>query len=360
MDLVNLQVGRVILHEVFKRTDERLKVEPQYGVAIEALDGPALDALRDRIVAAMSRSDRCIEMTISKAEPESMVAVASSLVNADEPLYIIESRRVADLLAEAQRSRAIPGGILVVFTGSFGVPVQRLIGVIKAEVHTGFLRDVRDGRFALKFLDKLLLTPQTKLYKIGLFVEHEPAEPQLTEAWRAFIYDETMTVRDRYGAAQYFYDGFLGLTFPTSSARQTKQFHDLTKTFIQSMKIPEEDKVALHNALVTYLKVDQSPTVEVSAFANSYFGDPATQDSYETFMADKGFPDTAINKDLADVERALRLRRLVFRNQVRVIAPAEGFDNLIKIEAIDGEPKPNGEVMRWTRVTIKDRIANQE
>lgn len=77
-------------------------------------------------------------------------------------------------------------------------------------------------------------------------------------------------------------------------------------------------------------------------------------------MTGKGFPDTAINKDLTDVERSLRLRRLVFRNQVRVIAPAEGFDNLIKIEAIDGEPSPNGDVPRWTRVTIKDRIANQE
>lgn len=75
MDLINLHVGRVILHEVFKRTDERLKVEPQYGAGIEALDGPALDALRERIVAAMSRSDRCIEMTISKSEPASMVAV---------------------------------------------------------------------------------------------------------------------------------------------------------------------------------------------------------------------------------------------------------------------------------------------
>ena len=360
MDLVNLQIDRVILHEVFKRTDERLKVEPQYGAGIEALDGPALDALRERIVAAMSRSDRCIEMTISKSEPSSMVAVASTLVNTDEPLYITESRRVADLLAEAQRSRAIPGGIVVVFTGSFGVPVKRLVGVIKAEVHTGFQRDLRGGRFILKFLDKLLLTPQTKLYKIGLYVEQDPAQPKLAEAWRAFIYDETMTVRDRYGAAQYFYDGFLGLTFPTSSARQTKQFHELTKTFIQSMEIPEEDKVALHNALVTYLKVDQSPTVEVTAFATSYFGDPAIQDSYETFMTGKGFPNTAINKDLADVERSLRLRRLVFRNQVRVTAPADGFDNLIKIEAIDGELNPKGEVPRWTQVTIKDRIATQE
>lgn len=360
MNLINLQLGRVILHEVFKRTDERLKVDPQYGAGIEALDGAALDALRERIVAAMSRSERCIEMTISKSDAQSMVATAGGLANADEQLYVLQSRRVADLLAESQRSRAIPGGIVVVFTGSFGVPMKRVVGVIKAEVHTGFQRDVHDGRFILKFLDKLLLTPQTKLYKIGMFVEEASGHVNLAQAWRAFIYDETMTVRDRYGAAQYFYDAFLGLSFPASSARQTKQFHDLTKTFIQSMNVPEEDKVSLHNALVTYLKVDQSPTVEVTAFAASYFGDPAVQDSYATYMAGKGFPDTAVNKDLADVARSLRTRRLIFGNQVRVTAPAEGFDELVKIEAIDGEPDAQGNLPRWTRVIIKDRIANQE
>ena len=361
MDLMNLQVNRVILHEVFKRTDDRSKVQPEYGLAIEDLDIAALDALRERIVAVMSRSERCIEMTISKSEPTSMVAVASRLADADDKLYLAGSRSVADLLAEAQRSRTIPGGILVVFNGSFGVPMKRIVGIIKAEVHTGFQRELKDGRSILKFLEKLLLTPQTKLYKIGLFVEQDARADVLSTRWRAFLYDEMITVRDRYGAAQYFYDGFLGLTFPASSARNTKQFHDFTKTFIQALDVPEEDKIGLHNALVTYLKVDQSPTVEVTAFAASYFGDPVVQDAYEKFMGEKGFPDTAINKDLADVERALKLRRIVFRNQVRVTAPAEGFDNLIRIEVVSGDPaEPDGIPPRWTRVTIKDRIANQQ
>ena len=145
MDLMNLQVNRVILHEVFKRTDDRSKVQPEYGLAIEDLDIAALDALRERIVAVMSRSERCIEMTISKSEPTSMVAVASRLADADDKLYLAGSRSVADLLAEAQRSRTIPGGILVVFNGSFGVPMKRIVGIIKAEVHTGFQRELKDG-----------------------------------------------------------------------------------------------------------------------------------------------------------------------------------------------------------------------
>lgn len=359
MDLQNLAIERVILHEVFRRNDDRLRIQPLYGEELEALDAPALDALCDRVIAAMSRSDRCIEMTIANVAVNSMASVVSQLVDADDAVFIRHSRQVADFLADAQKSRAIPGGVVVAFSGSFGAPRKRIVGVIKAEVHTGFMRDQADGRFILKFLDKLLLTPQTKLYKIGLFVEHNPGAPTFDQGWKAYIYDEMMTVRDRYGAAQYFYEGFLGLAFPESSARHTKQFHDLTKNFIQSMGVPEEEKIALHNALVTYLKVDQSPTVEVTAFATAYFGDPELQDAYEKYMTHEGFPDTAVNKDLADVQSSLRTRRLVFRNQVRLIAPAEGFDDLIKIEVTDGEQNGNGEVPKWTKVTIKDRIAAQ-
>jgi len=361
MNLMNLQVGRVILHEVFKRDDEKKRVDPQYAAGIEVLSGGALDALRNRIVAAMSHSDRCIEMSITDSSPDSMVALASRLVDLDEPAYVLASRGVANLLANAQKTRAIPGGIVVTFTGTVGAPAKRILGVIKAEVHTGFLRDrEEDGTYVLKFLDKLLLTPQTKLYKIGLFIEQHPEAEDLASKWHAFIYDESMTSKDKYGAALYFYEGFLGLGFQESSARNTKRFHDFTKGFIQSLNVEEEQKVILQNALVTYLRADQSPTVEINSFANTYLPDAELRDSYERFMLEKGFPNNAVNKDLGDIERSLRMRKLVFRNQVRLIAPSQGFDNLVKIEVIEGDADQNGNLPEWTRITVKDRLSASE
>ena len=336
------------------------KPPPEYGVAIETLGDQALEALKARIWAAMSNSSRCVQMDIEKTDPASMVCLATKLVDADEPLFVTQSKNAADLLATAQTSRAFPGGILVVFTGLAGVPARRIVGVIKAEVHSGFTRDQTDGRLTLKFLDKLLLTPQTKLYKIGLFIEDKPTEQSIVERWIAYIYDETMTVQNRYGAAQYFYGSFLGLVFPESSARQTKQFHDLTKQFIQAMDVPEEDKIVFHNALVTYLRADQSPTVEVGAFSGTYFGDAAFRDSYQDFMTRKGFPNNAVNKDISDVSKSLHTRRLNFRNKVSISAPADGFADLLTIDPIAGTPSANGQVPEWTRVTIKARIANQE
>ena len=361
MELINLQLSRVMIHEVFQRADDRAQVPPRYGTALERLDADAIDALRNRVVSAIGSPAKCIQMAIQVGAAGSMCALAESLADADDVLFVQQSRLVADSLAVAQKSRNIPGGIVIVFSGSAGGPAKRLVGVIKAEVHSGFTREEQQGALALKFLKNLLLTAQTKLYKIGLFVEITPRAVQpLPAGWDAFVYDETLTLANRYGAAQYFYEGFLGTAFPESSARQTKQFHDLTKGFIRGMNIAEPEKAVLHNALVTYLKADQAATVSVTAFGQTYLATGDLQDAYREYMSAADFPMQAVNKDLSDVNNALRIRRLVFRNQVKVTAPAEGFDNLIQIQVIEHDQDGNELTPRWTQLTVKADITGQE
>ena len=61
MRLDNLQVHDVILHEVFRRGNDRETITPLYGEATEALGNEAKDALCDRIVTAMTSSTRCVQ-----------------------------------------------------------------------------------------------------------------------------------------------------------------------------------------------------------------------------------------------------------------------------------------------------------
>lgn len=361
MELIDLRLNRVIIHEVFQRTNDRTRVSPQLGTTLEHLDGDAIDALRNRIVSAMASPAKCLQMAIEKAGAGSMFSMAAQLADADEALFIDRSKNVADLLADAQKSRSIPGGILIVFSGSAGVPARRLIGVIKAEVHNGFTREQAGGILTLKFLKNLLLTAQTKLYKIGLFAETAPeATGEPLSRWSSYIYDEQLTLSNRNGAAQYFYEGFLGCKFMESSARNTKIFHDLTKKFIQGMDVPETERIVLINALVTYLKADQSPTVSTAAFGEAYLAEDEVRDAYARHMRDADFPVVAVAKDLTDVTTSLRLRKLIFRNQVRLTAPAEGFEDLVTIESVEGDAVAQGVPPRWTRITVKADISGQE
>lgn len=334
---------------------------PDYGTSLVTLNPQGVDAFCSRIMDAMGRASRALEMTIVQTDASSACLLADQLVDLDDALFVANSSAAANKLTSAQGRRGLPGGILVVFTGCAGHPSKRMVGFIKAEMHSGFTRQQNaNGSISFQFLTNLLLTPQTKLYKIGIFVESDPTATELQNEWRAFIYDDQISASNKLSAAQYFYEGFLGCAFPETSARQTREFHDYTKDFIKRIDLPEEQKIDLHNALVTYLKVDQTPTVQTSVFAQSYFDDPVLRDAYGQFMAQKGFPEAAIHKDLSDVATALRYRKVSFSNDIKLIVPADKFESMIRMEAIEGDVDGHGVVPIWTRITVRDRIRNQE
>lgn len=366
MPFRNLQIQRVIIHEVAKRDDSRTPVDPTYGTQVITLEPEARDALQVRITAALGHASHGIEMTIRKVGPESVWQKAKRIFEApaDETVFIAESQGMTANLANAQANKTIPGGIVVVVYGMAGHPGIPFVAVIKAEPHPGFTRSVTDtGDLALQFIKDLILTPQAKLYKIGAFIQPDPAA-DVTEnpaaGWRAFLFDDLITSGNRQNAALYFFDTFLGLAFPTNSAWQTKQFHSLTKDFIKTANIPPETKSDLLGALTAYLKVDQSGTIQVSHFGSNYFDTAELQDSYVTYMQAKEFPMTAIHKDLSEVRGALKDRRITFGNNIRLTGPVEQFQDRIRMRTIDGERTADGIVPKWTEIIVRDQIRDQE
>jgi len=362
MPFENFTHGRIIIHEVFRRDDDRRIVDRRYGSGLVTLDRKAASAFQNRLVTTLGDASSCVEMSIAADSTDSMFQLAKTLMDADKPLFIRESRKVADKLASAQTTRLIPGGVLVVFTGTVGSPKKRMLGVIKAEPHDGFVRETKsDGSPGLRFLEDLFLTPVTRLYKIGVFIESDPdaATPERPSAGhRAFVYDELMTSTNRQKAAQYFYESFLGCEFPDSGARMTRLFYNYTKDFIAFLDVPEEKKTDLYTALRTYLKTDTRPVVEVAGFASAYF--PEVRQDYETFMAAREFPLHAVPKDLADLGNALRTRRVLFSKNIKLTAPADTFEEMVRIETIAGTRGPDRAPAKWTKITVKDHIRSQE
>ncbi|MBT1258933.1 nucleoid-associated protein [Pseudomonas sp. VS40] len=358
----NINIERVVIHEVFKRGPNRELVDPVFGEQQIELDAEAMTALRDRLIKALGQSSRCMEMDLQNEGEGSAIYLAKQLIDAGEG-FALASQAVAVKLAGAQTRQDLPGGIVVVLTGTAGVPGKRFVCKLKAEPHNGFTRVAAAGVISLQFLKDLILTPQTRLYKIGCFVEMDRdavANTPLSLSWKAFIYDETMSTSNKLSAAHYFYDGFLGLKFPQNGATRTKEFHDHTKEFIKALDVTPERKNDLLNALVTYLKVDQSPSIQVTEFSQTYFAEPEIRDGYEGFMTQKNFPLTAINKDLAYVEKNLKFRRVVFSQGIKLTGPADQFAEKISIEQIPGNDGADGVAQSWTKVIIKSTIQLQE
>lgn len=366
MPFQNLTISRTIIHEVFRRGAVRELVEPRYGTQLIQLDADASDVLQQRITSALGHSSHGVEMAIKDAENDSAWGLAKTLINSigrdDE--FIAASQHIASKLAAAQAARTIPGGVIVVVDGVAGHPAKPFICIIKAEPHGGFTKlEGEDGNLQLEYLKELILTPQAKLYKIGAFLLQDPAAatPQApSDGWRGFLFDDLIKAGNKLGAAQYFYEGFLGLAFPTNSAFQTKQFHSYTKEFIRNTNATAEKKNDLLNALTAYLKTDQAATVQVQAFAAAYLDTPELQDAYTAHMTQKNFPMNAIHKDLSEVQNALKQRKLFFSHDIKLTAPADQFEDHVRIRTIDGEPDEQGNIPKWTEIIVHDRIRDQE
>ncbi|WP_430444414.1 nucleoid-associated protein [Sphingorhabdus contaminans] len=336
MDLQNLVINRIILHEVFKKKDDGQAVAPAYGSQILTLNADAMGELRTRIVAATGSQSQSMEMTIARSDAGSCVKLAEDLLDAaSDAEFVQASRRAADMLTGAQDRRP-PGGVLAVFSGMCGVPARPIVGLIKAELHGGFRRA---ANLSVEYIKSLFMTPQTKLYKIGLFKRSGGPGQPLPNGWTAAVYDSLMSTSNPDNAAFYFYSSFLGLQLPDSAPRMTRRFYEGTKEFIKSANIPEEQKVDLLTSLYSYLKVDTSATIQTAIFASQNLG-PELQDPYADFMTAKGFPTTAISKDISQLNLRLEKRRIEFSRQVKLTGPSQAFEDLVTIETINQDDRP--------------------
>jgi nucleoid-associated protein YejK len=354
----NLRIVRVVIHQVHKRLQDRQIVQPSYGSTLTSLGQEDTHALQDRLVAALGSSARCMEMEIASVGAGSALDLAKRLADSDDLLFIAQSCEAADMLAHAQTRLTIPGGIVIVVSGQLSAPAKRFIGIIKAEPHSGFAFN-NDGELSLEYLTNLVLTPEARLYKIGVFVENNP-QAHSGNGWRAFVYDDLMTAANREGAAQYFYETFLGCNIPYNSARQTKKFFELTKEFVSKLEIPDDQKIDLNTGLYTYLKVDQSPTVDIATFANRFLKGAPLHDAYANFMERRGFPKVAVSKDLSEIKGQLQRRKVVFNSALQLSGPAEQFAQLVTVESIEGDMAENGMRPEWTRIIIRDRIRDEK
>ena len=177
MSFENLSIGRLIIHEVFARGADRALVQPTYGNQLLVLPQDARDALQARITNALGKSSHGVEMTIRESGADSTWHRAKEIVEAqgNDAQFVNISQNIASKLAVAQANRTIPGGIVVVIEGTCGNPAKSFMCVIKAEPHGGFTKRQAGGHMTLEYIKELILTPQAKLYKIGAFLQQDPA-----------------------------------------------------------------------------------------------------------------------------------------------------------------------------------------
>ncbi|UZW13176.1 nucleoid-associated protein [Clostridium pasteurianum] len=351
MDFCNLKINRIIIHEIFKRNSEGEIVEPRYSEALSILDDAGIEVLSDRIINSVGGNAYSMEMEISNYQINSCVEISNRLINCiKDNDFINISKSIAYKLAEAQTTRRMPGGIVLIFDATIGLSNKPTIGIIKAEIHSGFTRNANLHDMVLQYISELLLTPQQKLYKVVLFIEdNNDSSLELNQRYCSYIYDHNMKRAETKDAATYFYSTFLGCNFKKNSKIITRNFYEGSREFINSLDITDEEKFDINMQLYSYMKSPITTTLSIDDFAENNFP-IEIRDNYARHMKNKEIPNTLIQKDTTFIENRLKQRKIKFSNDISIMGPSEKFKELINVISSDDESttlKING--------TIKDQ-----
>ncbi|MBJ9577488.1 nucleoid-associated protein [Acinetobacter baumannii] len=362
MSLTNLSVDRVIIHQIFQKTSDK------FTMPVKSLDYTnfAPDAMSDfeaRVIQSLGADSKAVKMKIlDQNNIQDLPYLINSCVDESNKDFIESSYQIAEKLARAQfdKSSAISGGIVVIFTGKQGSAKKRLLGIIKAELHSGYekLKDPITGQISLKHIQELLLTPNSKLFKTVGFYEnssYDPASVDLNDKWTPLIFDSQISKADGKASAEYFYRKFAGCGYLESDAKTTKQFYDATRNFILKLDKPSEEKYELLNALTTYLKVDKSSAVDPIDFAETYF-DIDTCDDFRNHLIENKIPTSSFIKDIEFIQSQLKLHKVTFNNSVKLEADPEIFRSDVIVTPIKGEKDENGNEPDWTQIIVKSQL----
>jgi hypothetical protein len=364
MQLLNLNIDRIIIHQIYQRDAEGLKKLPMQSHEFTRFSDNAMETFKQRVVEALGESSRAVLMEITNQEAKDLPQIVERAIDEDDATFAVSSYDFATLLTDAQQMKSIPGGIVVVFTGTQGHPAKKFLGMIKAETHSAYEKEVDDetGKISLKYVEEVLLTPSSKLYKTAGFFEkaaYDSSYNNLNGKWAVMVSDSQINKAGGKAAAKYFYADFLGCGYPQTSARTTKQFYEAANEFIAGLDVPESKKSDYINALTTYLKVDTSSSIGTSDFASKYF-ETDVQDAFSEHMETSGIPTASFTKDIEHISGNLKFRKVSFSKNVKITAPSDSFKDLITITTIEGDEDESGMVAEWTQVIIKDKIVTQE
>ncbi|WP_028108749.1 nucleoid-associated protein [Ferrimonas futtsuensis] len=329
----NLSFSRVILHNVYQ-PDEEGAVEPFLSTSLTELAVNGRQKLEERITKVLGSNSHSLQMDVAQTGEVGCFHQATRLLGVSAEEFISNSAEIARLHTAAHTNRSWPGGTLVIIEGTAGASNKRCLFIVKAEQQAGFIEKEVDDRVLIEYIESLILTPQAKLYKVGVFVELAQdsigESPRNTGDFEAYVFDSNIKAKDDRKAARYFYSSFLGLRIPENAEQRTRDFFEYTKEFIGDVDISNEMKVDLQQALNTYLKTDQGTTIHVAGFAEQFMNEEL-RDDYSFFMRNKNFPQNAIQKDTQLIKRRLATRKMNFSTSVKLTAPAESFEEMITI-----------------------------
>lgn len=202
-------------------------------------------------------------------------------------------------------------------------------------------RMVWDGdRCDIHRLSELMLTRQTRLYKIAYFEAQGPADDDPV----GYLADSQSGQKR---ASDYFLQDFLCCKYPESPQEATATAYSATMAFLNESEPNPERRAQYTIALVSELASADRHFVPQS-FAHRHM-DGNDRPDYENFLLEREgiAADAAIRKDVTLIKNRLKVTTLGFEGGINVIGSSEAFSDFVETDTLE-----YGQM----RLTVVDRL----
>ncbi|WP_224278495.1 nucleoid-associated protein [Nocardioides lacusdianchii] len=319
----SLRIDKLILHGI-KKASRQEDVEPDLSQAESELSEAIRAFLQQQVRGSLKYGREIVEEPGLSDLPTQVRAYWAG----QETLLECSTLLARNL--QRNQPAVSPEGLLMVADATVDNK-QRVFVVAKLEHEKGAQAKREENAqgkliFSMQFLDDLIFTTGSRVYKIGFFpVPDDPAGPLA-----GLVVDRQA---QGHNVARYFRESYLGCAWKERPELVTERFMDTVQKWINSLEEPEK-RARYTVDLISEL---QSPDtgLSISSFASAHL-DVADRDPFER-AAREVLPSAEIPKDLTLVQSRINNVRMDTASGIVVIAPPEPMrDGTLTVESDQG------------------------
>lgn len=334
MNFGSLSIRTIAMHQVSRRADAAQgPILSDVATALDA-DQQAFLQLQFRKVLGTNARPITEDAGLSKT-PDAVRAYLASQA------ALLETSQALAKELQALQPPVSPGGIFICAECEIEKVPSLLVAKLEHEYGVrAHPTQLANGQttFTVEFLQDLLLTSGSKIFKVALFTAEAAAQPPLS----GVLVDRQFAGS---GVAQYFLTSFLGCKLTERADILTQSFHSASEAWINT--IPDAEKKGRYQvALLSDLQSNRK-TLSVDKFASEHL-EVNDRDDYSAALTGAGVPRREFERDTTLIKSKIGRLRLDTKSGVMVLAPPETLeDGTVRLENHDDET---------TTISVRDHL----
>ncbi len=337
-DLTALEIKALIVHEVPKKPLGGGSVQPVLSEIAILPDDELKGYFRKKIAETLARVAFCARFDPGTTSPAP--ALIDDALGSRKTPFVDMSQAIAHHLNTCQNA-VNPAGLLTVIDAGLGGKPALVIAKLEKEsgVRLNLMKVNGKLTFNVQQIRDLMLSDETRIFKVGLFRRVTPGSPVSGE-----VSDTQTGYQPSRPMATFFLKQFLGCDYCDDPENVTRNFFAAGEKFIGSISDPIL-KATYEMALLSELKsADQ--TVSPRVFAARHL-EPEHRDPFLAGIQTEHVPVTPFAKDLSKIHAQLQKVKYDFAAGVSVVGSPEAFEQTTELEGL-----PDGR----SRLTITDEL----